>query len=457
VTAADVTGSLPTDRGDAPRDGPPQYAVGNEQRTRVCRVREEGLPVERGTVPGGDDTATSSPAAAGADGSRVGRRIVVPVVNPASIPPLMAIASRLATGDQGVVIPVTCIRRHAPADERAHAWQAIAEAEAAGHEHGVAVSGQVLEGDDVAAAVLEAIGDVDASLVVMGWRGRSSTSNVFGSLIDTIVGRSSVPLAIVRLGTTRFRRVLLPVSADHLLPGGNRGLCLAVDLAHRLASTTTEPTTVLRTGVRKVELPEVVGRLGDRVHHDPRRTDQAVAAFARPDDLVVAAVAPTVSGLRAATTHLAWAAPDTTLLVAVDVGRPREPGLAGAVDEAGVPAPVPPRRGERDVRIVVTVRLTAPSPASAEDLDRVLRTAGATDHLMAWWPAGDPHPHVRATVTVRSPSVNAAISTVMVAVHDAPAFRGAEISYDVDRGSPRPTVESHLVVEADRPTPAGRE
>jgi hypothetical protein len=29
--------------------------------------------------------------------------------------------------------------------------------------------------------------------------------------------------------------------------------------------------------------------------------------------------------------------------------------------------------------------------------------------------------------------VNAAIAAVMVAVHDAPAFRGAEISYDLDR------------------------
>jgi nucleotide-binding universal stress UspA family protein len=414
--------------------------------------------VERGTGVGGPDTVRATAVTSGADEPTVGRRVVVPVVNPTSIPPLLAIAARLAVGDEGVVIPVTCIRRHAPADERAHAWQAIAAAEAAGQEHGVTVAGRVLEGDDVADSVLEAIGDVDATLVVMGWRGRSSTSNVFGSLIDTIVGRSSVPLAIVRLGTTRFRRVLLPVSADHLLPGGNRGLCLAVHLAHRLASTTPEPTTVLRTGARKVDLPEVVERLGDRVHHDPRRTDQAVAAFARPDDLVVAAVAPTVSGLRAATTHLAWAAPDATLLVAVDVGRPREPGLAGAVDEAGAPAPTPPRRGERDVRIVVTVRLATPSAASAEDLDRVLQRAGATDHLMAWWPAGDPHPHVRATVTVRSTSVNAAISSVMISVHDAPAFRGAEISYDVDRGSPpRSAADVELVVGPGRPSSTGRE
>jgi hypothetical protein len=366
----------------------------------------------------------------------VGHRVVVPVANPSSIPALMTIAAGLAAADGGTVVPVTCVRRHAAADERAHAWQVIAEAEAAGQERGVAVAGRVVDGDDVADAVLHALGQVDASLVVMGWRGRSSTSNVFGALIDTIVGRSSVPLAVARLGTVDFRRVLLPVSGSHLLPGGERGLCLAVQLARRLAVVAPEPTTVLRTGARSDVLPADVERLGDRVHHDPRRTDQAVGAFARPDDLVVAAVAPTVSGLRAATTHLAWAAPDATLLVAVDVGRPRERGLAGAVDTAGAPAPTPPAGGERDVRIVVTVRLAGRSDASPDELDRVLRSAGRTDHLMAWWPAGDPHPHVRATVTVRSRNVNAAISTVMVAVHDSPAFRGAEISYDVDRGPP---------------------
>jgi nucleotide-binding universal stress UspA family protein len=383
----------------------------------------------------------------------LGRRVLVPVANPASVPPLLAIAARLAEAGGGTVVAVTSVRRHAPADERAHAWQTVAAAEALGPELGVPVTGRVVDGDQVAEAVLQAADDEEASLVVMGWRGRSSTSDVFGTLIDTIVGRSTVPLAIVRLGTRPFRRVLLPVSADHLLPGGDRGLCLAVGIAERLGARSSEPTTVLRTGAREVELPQQISQLGDRIHHDPRRTDQAVGAFARPEDLVVAAVAPTVTGLRAATTHLAWAAPDATLLVAVDVGRPREAGLAEAVDAAGDPAPTPPRRGEREVRIVVTVRLRAPAETSADDLDRVLRGAGRTDHLMAWWPAGDPHPHVRATVTVRATSVNAAIAAVMIAVHDAPAFRGAEISYDVDRGLPdRPAAD--LTVEPDGSTPA---
>jgi hypothetical protein len=374
----------------------------------------------------------------------LGRTVVVPVANPASMRPLLVIAGAIARADDGRVTLVTVLRPGAPADEHAHAWQGLAVAEETARELGIEASGRVVESPAVTDGVLAAVRDADASLVVMGWRGSSSTSNVFGELIDRIVGRSSVPLAIVRLGTVPFSRVLVPVSSDHLLPAGDRGLCLAAGLAERIVQVVDEPATVLRTGDRAGDLPEAITRLGDRVHHDPRRTDQAVAAFARAADLLVAPVAPTVSGLRAATTHLAWAAPDATLLVAVDVGPTHESGLAEAVDAAASPAPAPPPgTGTHPARIVVTVRLPDDTSVTPEELDHVLSQAGQPDHLMAWWPAGDPRPHVRATVTVQASDVNAAISAVMVAVHDAPRFRGAEISYDVDRGGPEARSRGH--------------
>ncbi|WP_052667801.1 universal stress protein [Nitriliruptor alkaliphilus] len=387
----------------------------------------------------------------------LGRVIVVPVVNPASVHPLLVAAARIADADGGLVVPLTVIPVRADADVRAHAWNGVADAESIACELGVRAQGVVVEADDVVAGTLQAVADHDASLVLMGWRGRSSTSNVFGELIDSLVGRSSVPLAIVRLGAVPVRRVVLPVHSDHLLPGGRRGLALATELARRLGATSPEPTTVLRTGDSEAPLPPEVAALGDRVHHDPRRNDRAVGAIAQPSDVVVAAVAPTVSGLRSATTHLAWAAPDSTLMVAVDVGPTHEEGLAEAAGAAATPAPVKHAGSARQVRIVVTARLpeaTGPSPApTPEDLDRVLRGAGSSEHLMAWWPAGDTRPHVRATVTVTATSVNAAISAVMVAVHEAPDFRGAEITYDVDRGAPHRTAagvdEAPLHLEID--------
>lgn len=383
----------------------------------------------------------------------LGRTVVVPIANPASARALLGCAARLALPDAGTVELVTVLRPDAPADEHAHAWNGLADAESAASELGVTARGRVLTADAVGDGVLRAIDELDASLVLMGWRGGSSTSDVFGALIDHVVGRSTVPLAVVRLGTVPFRRVLVPVSDDHLLPGGESGLELATGIAARLQRGNDEPPTVLRTGQRETALPASVAALGDRIHHDPRRTHQAVAAFARPDDLVVAAVAPTVSGLRAATTHLAWAAPDATLLVAVDTGPTREPGLAD-VEEAGTPPPVRVPDDRRVVRIIVTARLPDDRAVTPDHLDRVLQTAGVTDHLMAWWPAGDPRPHVRATVTLDAAGINAAISAVMVAVHDAPELRGAEITYDVDRGAPDEPSTPDLVVDRPVVTPS---
>lgn len=383
-----------------------------------------------------------------------GRRVLVPVANPANVAYLLELAARLADPDDGQVVPVTVIAPGASPQEVARAHQEIAQAEAVVTARGGRAEGQVVTCDHPAEGVLEAVRHARATLVLMGWRGHSSTSDIFGRLIDTVVGRSSVPLAIVRLGSAPFQRVLFPVSPDHLLPGGGRGLDLAVDLAGRLAADAPEPTTVLRTGAGDPPLPNSITALSDRVHHDPRRIHQAVGAAARTQDLVMAAVAPTVSGLRAATTHLAWAAPDATLLVAVDVG-PTEQGLVEAVDRAGRPAPPKATELDDEVRIAVTACLPEDVTVRPEDLERVLQQAGATDHLMAWWPTVDARPHVRATVTVRAPSPNAGLSEVMTVLHEAEELRGAEITYDLERAA-RPLAVSIDDLTVSR-TPAPEE
>ena len=366
----------------------------------------------------------------------LGRRVLVPVANPASVGPLLALTTRLMDDPDGLVVPVTVVGHRAEPDEVEQAHEGIAQAERVVTERGGAARGRVVRAGHPVEGVLEAIRREEATLVVMGWRGRSSTSSVFGQMIDSVVGRSSVPLAVVRLGTAAFEHVLLPVSPDHLLPGGGRGIDLAAELAHRLSHGAPKPTTVLRTGRSDAPLPSTVADLGDRVHHDPRRIHQAVAAAAGPEDLVLAAVAPTVSGLRAATTHLAWAAPDATLLVAVDVG-PTERGIVEAVDCAGRPGPPPPAPPHDEIRVIVTARLPDDVAVGPDDLRRVLQGAGETAQLMAWWPTVDTRPHVRATVTVRGTDANAALSRVMVALHEAPEFSGSEITYDLERSAAR--------------------
>jgi hypothetical protein len=358
----------------------------------------------------------------------LGRCVLVPVANPASVAPLLELATRLCD-EGGHVVPLTVLPPDAEPGAVAEAEQGLRQADAVVRRGGVESRGRLVHADSPAAGVLTAIREHWASLVVMGWRGRSSTTNVFGQLIDSVVGRSSAPLAVVRLGTSPWNRVLLPVSPDHLLPGGSRGLSLAAHLAERLAAATHEPATVLRTGRDGSVLPSEVLRLGDRVHHDPRRIHLAVGAAARAEDAIVAPVAPTVSGLRAATTHLAWAAPDATLLVAVDPG-PTESGLVEAVGAAGAPAPRRSRREAEEVRILVTASGGEADGLDAGDLERVLRGVGVT--RTAAMRAGA----VRISVAVHASSTNAALAMVMEALHDTPELRGAEITYELQSASP---------------------
>jgi len=357
-----------------------------------------------------------------------GSAVLVPVTHPESAVTLLRLAAQL-TDEEGLIVPVTVLPPHARGAQQAAARELLANAEDTARSLGVQARGMVAVDESVANGVLDAARECAATLVVMGWKGRSSHQNVFGSLIDSIAGRSSVPLAVARLGEKSFRRLLLPVSDDHLASVAAGGVRLATGLTRRLHDRTGAPVMVVRSGRGDEPLPADVAALSDRVHRDPRRLDLAVGAAARADDLVVVPVAATVSGLRTATTHVAWAAPDASLLIAVDVGPiPATEDLAPAVSSAGDPSPadksVGPSTGHR---VLVTVCM--PTRADRADLlESVL------------WPLGEVELQgseyddrgrlcVKAEVAVTATDTNAALGDVMEALHHAPGFDGAEISY----------------------------
>lgn len=265
----------------------------------------------------------------------LGRTILVPVTNPQSAAGLLRVATALVDRN-GTIVPFTVLPPRASAAERDAAHELMLHAEKTVQRDGVEARGMVDVDQQVAAGVLDAALECRATLVVMGWQGRSSHQNVFGRIIDSIAGRSAVPLAVARLSSTPYRRLVLPFSDDHLASGG--GMRLAAEVTRRLHAARGCHVHLLRSGAGTADLPAEVAALSEEVHRDPQRLDQAVGGTARADDLVVVPVAPTVSGLRTATTHVAWAAPDASLLVAVDVGvRPPEKDLAGAVEHAGDP------------------------------------------------------------------------------------------------------------------------
>ncbi|QBI21123.1 hypothetical protein ER308_17135 [Egibacter rhizosphaerae] len=368
----------------------------------------------------------------------LGRVVLVPLTNPASVAGLMGMADQLVDREGGTVVPVTVVPPDAGAEIRGDAEALIAAADAAGAELGVPSEGLVGVHESVADGVLDAARDCAATLVLMGWRGRSTQRNVFGELIDTVVGRSRTPTAVVRLGQREPQRVLLPVSNEHLGPTGAGGLLLAADLAQRLGPDARRTVRLLRTGDEDVgSLPPEMQALSDRVHHDPRRYATAIGAAAEAGDLVIVPVAPTVSGLRTATTHVAWQAPESTLLVAIDVG-PKAEDVDEATARAGQPAPEPSTHPDDEELHTVSVVARAGEVATTtrEQLGPALRSLGTVGEVEAWEDE-EGRRCLRTRVRVAARDSNEALAAVMTALHEAEGFKGAELRYELET-SPGP-------------------
>lgn len=364
----------------------------------------------------------------------VGARVLVPVARPASLDSLLPIAAAMAAVDDGHVVPVTVVPRHAPEDVVRAAADLAVEAEARLVAEGLSASGVVAEARSIPAGVRSLVASERATLVVMGWRGLVDASRAFDATVDDVLGRSSVPLLVVRPADLPPARVVVPLGPGHTVPHGRGGLRLAATLAERLAAARNLGVSLLWAGEEEPDLPDVVRGLSDRVHHDPRRLDLAVGAMAKPGDVVVAAVAPTTAGLREITTHVTAATPDATLVVAIDPGPRPAKHLGAAVADA-----VPPVVDVDDdpVEHVVTVTVDPPDDASVSRrrLVRALGHLGTVSEPTIQWRAATGAQRLRVEVRLLASGTTAALGDVMSALHEAPALAGARLRYDVERAA----------------------
>lgn len=362
----------------------------------------------------------------------VGARIVVPVARPASLSSLLPIAAAMAAGDDGHVIPVTVVAHRAPPAEVTTAADLAVEAERRLRREGVSASGVVAEARNVAEGVRAIVTSESATLVVMGWRGLADTSQAFDATVDDVVGRSSVPLLVVRPSHLPPARVVLPLTRAHVGPHGRGGLRLATTLVGRLSAARDLTVSVLWAGDDAPAVPEPIRGLTDRLHHDPRRLDDAVGAMAQAGDVVVAAVAPTAAGLREITTHVTAATPDATLVVAIDPGPRRRRGLGAAVADA-VPVVLDAQPQPVDHLVTVTIDPPAGSTLARRRLVRALAHLGTVSDVDVHWRAATRAQRLRVQVRTLASSTTAALGDVMTALHETPSLAGADLRYDVER------------------------
>ncbi|MBY5163955.1 universal stress protein [Salsipaludibacter albus] len=365
--------------------------------------------------------------------------VLLPIVAPGSVDGLVALALDVA-GPDGTVRALTAVPEQAGRDRRREARATLrrveqAVAERVGDRSGIELDTEVLEADHPALAIHDATSRHDVDVVVMGWRGSGSATSSFGAIIDEVVGRSRVPLLMLRAGTRPPTSLVVAFDTDQLHPAGRRGLVLAGGAAAALREANGWPVTLLQTGADDLpDLPVEIATLTDRIHHDPRRRHDAVEAVVDPSTMVVAPVAPTVAGLRAATTRLNWATGDASLLVAIDVGPigPREPLSRLTLD---LPAPVPTT--EPPGRHGVGLTIVSDEPLPRRRVVDALAVAGEVGSVRTWWSGRDDRPHLSVMVTVTDCTESDAVASVMAVTDSLPELVGARVRYDlVDAPSP---------------------
>lgn len=358
-----------------------------------------------------------------------GIHVLLPVVSPASVPHLALVALGLA-GPQGTITALSVVTSEADDVGTRAATDLLDDVEEVVADAGIDLRTMVVFAESEAAAVHEAVGSGGVDVVVMGWAGSGSAQSAFGAIVDQVVGRSRVPLLMVRPGAALPSSLLLVFDTDQLHPSGRRGLKLAAEVARTLQERNDWPLTLLQTGAETgPDLPRVVAELSDRLHHDPRRRHVALEATTHAELLVVAPVAPTVAGLRSATARINWAAGDATLAVAVDVGPVGDTAdlrAAASVPLRAVPSSEPP--SPRQFGIAVTV--AAEEPPDRHAVQRALRDVGPVTSVRTWRSAEQFGACLGLTVVATAGTESAAIGRVLEVLDALPALAGARVRYE---------------------------
>lgn len=167
------------------------------------------------------------------------QRVLVPVANPKTEDNLLQLALILAKTASGTLLPLHVISDKAgPVTPEAKMLQnqLLAAAETIAHAAACDVEPIGRVDDAIDRGITRTAAERDASLIICGWKGYSTTrENFFGNVIDNVVKRSSVPVLIGRFEQPieNTKRVLLVAAEQEL---SKAALKQTVTIANNIAT-----------------------------------------------------------------------------------------------------------------------------------------------------------------------------------------------------------------------------
>jgi CIC family chloride channel protein len=188
-------------------------------------------------------------------------RLLVPLSNPQTAPHLLKLALAIAAEHR---YEIECLqvmvvsRSSAPAEATVRTTvsrRLLRQAEQLGRDWQIPVHTQIRLAHDPAHAILETLKERHIDLMVMGWKGSTTTpGRVFGTVVDTIIRQAPCPVILVKFGeTVRFNQWLVPIAGGPNAPEALRLLPALIRLGqtphvricqvftHKPSGTDTEP------------------------------------------------------------------------------------------------------------------------------------------------------------------------------------------------------------------------
>lgn len=138
----------------------------------------------------------------------IGRgRLLVPVANPETAAVLLQMAAAIARDRHYEIecVQVMLVSRHTSPTETqvrtAKSRRLLRQAEVLAKKWHIPLHTQIRVAHDAAQAILETINEQHIDLILMGWKGSTSTpGRIFGNVVDTIIRQATCDVVLVKLG-----------------------------------------------------------------------------------------------------------------------------------------------------------------------------------------------------------------------------------------------------------------
>ncbi|MCC5603561.1 chloride channel protein [Nostoc favosum] len=211
-------------------------------------------------------------------------RLLVPVANPETAGILLKMAAAIARDRHYEIdcVQVMLIPRHSSPSETqvstAKSRRLLRQAEVLAKKWKIPLHTQIRVTHDVAQAILETINEQHIDLILMGWKGNTSTpGRIFGNVVDTVIRQATCEVVLVKLGTTQnsFNRWLVPMAGGPNSP-------LAIKLLPALITLGNDPKIRLTQVFKPSELKPDMSVSEQAIRHLMRRRKLSSSVVALP-------------------------------------------------------------------------------------------------------------------------------------------------------------------------------